>query len=85
MKKGQKIASAGAATPKAGKPLRDEIKNVPPAAARQKTHVQALARATTQREELKAEILLQQLFILNPALYRICCPLTDKLFWKTGY
>ena len=86
MKKGsQKIASAGAATPKAGKPLRDEIKNAVPAAPKQKSHVPAMARAKTQREELKAEIILQQLFILNPALYRICCPLTEKLFWKIGY
>jgi len=86
MKKGNhKIASVGAAAPKAGKTSRDEIKNAAPAAASQKTHVHAMARAKTHREELKAEILLQQLFILNPALYRICCPLTDKLFWKTGY
>ena len=58
----QKITVDGAAAPKAGKLSRDESKSAAPAAAKQKIHIHPMARAKTQQEELKAQILLQQLF-----------------------
>jgi hypothetical protein len=80
-----KIISAVESSPKASMALLAEIKNAASAAAPHKAHAHAMARSAVKREQLKAEILLQQMLIMSPELYRLCCPLSEKLFWNIGY
>lgn len=80
-----KTVSAAASNPLASKPLPDEIRSAVPAVAPHKTRPPVMARSAPKRLVSTAEILFQHTLFLGPELQRLCCPLTETLFWNIGY
>jgi hypothetical protein len=78
-----KIISEAETPAQAGKPSRAELKSAAPLPALQKSRPPVMVR-TAPTEPSKREILLQQILVVSPVLNRLCCPLTEKLFWKIG-
>jgi len=79
-----KIVSEGESSSDAGRQGRVEIKSAAPAPVPRKTLSQLMVGPKAVPEPTANEIFFRQILIMSPELYRLCCPLTDKLFWNSG-